>query len=85
MCEQCVKIDKKIEDYRRASRITDPPLQLVAEMEAQKLAFRGACDLGARARCQAVAFVFARRALECEVQSCISIVAETALPRPPRR
>jgi hypothetical protein len=41
MCEQCVKIDKKIEDYRRmASRITDPPLQLVAEMEAQKLAFR---------------------------------------------
>jgi hypothetical protein len=44
MCEQCVKIDKKIEHYQRmAPRITDPAMtdgikQLTADLRAQKLA-----------------------------------------------
>jgi hypothetical protein len=45
MCEQCVEIDKKIENYQRlASRITDQPTidgikGLIEQLQAQKLAF----------------------------------------------
>jgi hypothetical protein len=44
MCEQCVEIDKKIENYQRmASRITDQAMLdgikgLIEQMQAQKTA-----------------------------------------------
>jgi hypothetical protein len=44
MCQQCVEIDKKIEDYQRmASRITDQAMldgikDLIERMQAQKAA-----------------------------------------------
>jgi hypothetical protein len=44
MCEQCVEIDKKIEDYQRmVARITDQPFLdgikvLIERMQARKVA-----------------------------------------------